>query len=131
MYAIRSYYAFSVQRQYPEPYVTTQKRKICDDNKAARSRRHWCAKAVMRLPLESRHQTVQPAADPQKRDLFPRLEDIALVGDRGGQRQGDGPHVAEEFVGGEILFGRDSQGVKNGFLVGRPDLMADDSYNFV
>ena len=50
-----------------------------------------------------KHQTIQPAANPQKPDPIARLQKLSPVGQCRRDRQRDGPRVSQERIGREIL----------------------------
>ena len=60
-------------------------------------------------PLEAEHQAVQAAADAEERDAVAGPEELAVLGQRGGQRQRDGADVAQVGIRREVLLRVDPQ----------------------
>src|SRR5689334_12834958 len=81
------------------------------------------------LPLDAQHQAIEAAADAEEADAVAGAEELALLGEGGGQGQRDSAHIAEERVGGVFLLGRDAQGAEDGIAVAGADLVADDLVN--
>src|SRR5688500_9682379 len=84
-----------------------------------------------RLPLHAEHQTIQPAPDAQKSDAIAALQKFPLFGERGGQRQRNGAHVAKELISGKVPVEPDAEAVKHGIAVRSADLVTNDFVDLV
>src|SRR4051794_27587301 len=77
------------------------------------------------LPFQAEHQAVQAAADAEEADAVARLQELALLGDRRGDRQRHRADVAEVFERTEVFFRRNADRAEHRLAVAGAHLVAD------
>src|SRR3954471_15967490 len=79
-----------------------------------------------RSPFEAQHQTIESAADAEEGDAVAGPEEVAVLGQGGGDGERDGADVAEVGIGAELLLLGDPERLEDRLAMSRADLVADD-----